>query len=134
MDEGALWIVRICVVLVLVAAVILVPWSTRRAADGRMPRNEFGGIRIPSTMASENAWRAGHVAARGAADVAAWGLGPACVLVLVLPGVMGFVLAALSGALWLLAWVLVGAVRASKAARAVSGTGDNPEHPDSGDE
>jgi SdpI/YfhL protein family len=30
----------------------------RMAATGRLPRNLFAGIRIPSTMRSDEAWRA----------------------------------------------------------------------------
>ncbi|OHT86710.1 SdpI family protein [Mycobacteroides saopaulense] len=45
---------------VLAAIVLLMTW---RAATGRLPRNQMMGIRIPCTMASEQAWRAGHRAA-----------------------------------------------------------------------
>ncbi|GLD00578.1 hypothetical protein Mkiyose1088_24440 [Mycobacterium kiyosense] len=33
------------------------------AASGLLPRNQIAGIRIPSVMASDTAWRAGHRAA-----------------------------------------------------------------------
>ena len=52
---------------VLGAAASLV---TRRAADGRLGRNAFAGIRTGSTLRSEAAWRAGHAAAVPLSDVA----------------------------------------------------------------
>jgi hypothetical protein len=47
--------------LILVAVVALV--TTHCAASGKLNRNGIAGIRIPSTMASDDAWRAGHRAA-----------------------------------------------------------------------
>ncbi len=49
---GALW---------LVAAVSVV--TSLLAASGKLERNHVAGIRLPSTMASDAAWRAGHRAA-----------------------------------------------------------------------
>jgi hypothetical protein len=37
--------------------------TTHLAASGKLERNSFGGFRIPSAMASDAAWRAGHRAA-----------------------------------------------------------------------
>jgi hypothetical protein len=37
--------------------------TTHLAASGRLERNSFAGFRIPSAMASDAAWRAGHRAA-----------------------------------------------------------------------
>ena len=34
-----------------------------RAANGRLPRNQWAGIRTPATMRSDQAWMAGHRAA-----------------------------------------------------------------------
>lgn len=36
---------------------------SQHAAAGRIPRNHLVGIRLPSTQASDAAWRAGHRAA-----------------------------------------------------------------------
>ena len=53
--------------LVLCGAAALVAWLvpavTRRAAEGGLNRNRLAGIRIPSTLASDRAWVAGHRAA-----------------------------------------------------------------------
>jgi hypothetical protein len=53
----------------------------RLAAAGRLPRNLVAGIRLPSTLHSDEAWRAGHRAAASALTVS--GLGPIVVAVLV---------------------------------------------------
>ena len=44
----------------LAVAIITVIW---RAASGRLQRNQTTGIRLPSTMRSDEAWKAGHRAA-----------------------------------------------------------------------
>lgn len=47
--------------LIAVAVVVIaVEW---RAANGRLRRNQWAGIRTPSTMRSDRAWMAGHRAA-----------------------------------------------------------------------
>jgi hypothetical protein len=48
------------VFLVLTVVLIAVAW---RAANGRLKRNQWTGIRTPSTMRSDQAWVAGHRAA-----------------------------------------------------------------------
>lgn len=45
-----------------VLPLVTVP-STYLAASGKLKRNGMVGLRIPSTMASDAAWRAGHRAA-----------------------------------------------------------------------
>jgi hypothetical protein len=46
--------------IVITVVLIAVSW---RAANGRLQRNPWGGIRTPSTMRSDQAWVAGHRAA-----------------------------------------------------------------------
>jgi hypothetical protein len=46
--------------IVLAVAIIAVNWW---AASGRLQRNQWVGIRIPSTMRSDQAWVTGHRAA-----------------------------------------------------------------------
>ncbi len=91
----------------------------RMAAAGRLPRNIVAGIRIPSTMRSDEAWRAGHRAAASALTAA--GLGPVVVAVLVAaksPGRDAESALARIGTGWLLAWLGLATVQASRAARA----------------
>ncbi|MEM6109100.1 SdpI family protein [Mycobacterium sp. 050272] len=46
----------------IAAAVVLITVNWR-AANGRLKRNQWTGIRTPSTMSSDQAWVAGHRAA-----------------------------------------------------------------------
>lgn len=105
---------QLIVTALLAVIVVSVTW---RAASGRLARNQTMGIRIPSTMASEKAWQAGHRAA----------LPVTCLLV---PVAAIADLTALNGAasvlvmlLWAIAAVVVvvmAAVVAGRAARRVS--------------
>jgi uncharacterized membrane protein len=93
--------------------------TTYCAAAGKLRRNQIAGIRLPATMASDAAWRAGHraaipfmwltvpVAVVGSAVVATMKLGP---LVAVVVGLLPIVLIAI---------VIAAAVAAHKAARRV---------------
>jgi hypothetical protein len=94
----------------------------RMAAAGRLPRNLFAGIRIPSTMRSDEAWRAGHRAAAPALTVA--GLGPVVAAVAAAvtaakqpdPDAGKALLRAGNG--WLLGWLGLAVLQANRAARA----------------
>lgn len=46
-----------------IAAAIVLITVNRRAASGQLKRNQWTGIRTPSTMRSDQAWVAGHRAA-----------------------------------------------------------------------
>jgi uncharacterized membrane protein len=46
---------------IVICVVIIV--TSRRAASGKLPRNQYVGIRTPSTMRSDAAWVAAHRAA-----------------------------------------------------------------------
>ncbi|MGA3354285.1 MAG: SdpI family protein [Acidimicrobiales bacterium] len=91
------------------------------AATGRLPRNLFAGIRIPSTMRSDEAWRAGHQAAASALTVA--GVGPvvsAIIVVATRPGSkVQTVLSRISTG-WLVGWIGYATVEANRAARAIN--------------
>ncbi len=61
MDENEIGALAGAAALALAAVALGV--VARLAAADRLPRNGFAGIRIPSTMRSDSAWRAGHRAA-----------------------------------------------------------------------
>lgn len=52
---------------IVICALLLTLCS--RAANGRLPRNQWAGIRTPATMRSDQAWMAGHRAALRLAPV-----------------------------------------------------------------
>jgi SdpI/YfhL protein family len=94
----------------------------RLSAAGLLPRNMLAGIRIPSTLRSADAWRAGHEAAAGALTVA--GLGPLAAAAFVgvrEPDEESEKVISRIGAAWLLGWVGFATFQASRAARAVAG-------------
>ena len=93
----------------------------RMAATGHLPRNLFAGIRLPSTMRSDEAWRAGHEAAASALMVA--GVGPVVTALFVRaknPGHKGQSILSKVSNMWLLGWIGFASVRANRAARAAS--------------
>ena len=89
--------------VILLGAGLAILVTALLAAGGRLPRNYVAGIRTPSLLRSEQAWRAGHAAAApwllGAGAVVTIGavallavrpdelVGAACLLVLT--GIMG---------------------------------------------
>ena len=91
----------------------------RLAAAGKLPRNLFAGIRIPSTLSSDEAWQAGHQAAVSALTVA--GLGPvmtALIAVAKRPEYDAERSLLRVGNVWLLGWLGVATFQANRAARA----------------
>jgi hypothetical protein len=100
----------------------------RLAAAGRLPRNLFAGIRIPSTIRSDEGWLAGHKAAASALTVA--GLGPVAAAVIVTarspePDTETLLLRIANG--WLLGWIGLATLQASRAARAAQAiVGNSP--------
>ena len=58
MDEDLL--LRIVLFVVMAGSGLLLVWMARATASGRLGRNMIAGIRIPSTMASDEAWLAAH--------------------------------------------------------------------------
>jgi hypothetical protein len=93
----------------------------RLAATRRLPRNVLAGIRIPSTMRSDEAWRAGHEAA--AAALTAAGLGPivaAGIVAVKRPGHDAEKALTRTGTGWMLVWLGLATLQASRAARATA--------------
>ena len=91
----------------------------RTAAMGRLPRNPVIGIRIPSTLRSDEAWRAGHGAAASALTVS--GVGPiaaAAVVGLTRPSPRTEAFLLRLGSVWLLGWIGRATFVASRATRA----------------
>jgi hypothetical protein len=91
----------------------------RLSSTGRLPRNIVAGIRLPSTMRSDEAWLAGHRAAAPALTAA--GLGPVAAAAIVgamRPGPDARTALFRIGGGWLLAWLGVATVQANRAARA----------------
>ncbi len=95
-------------------------WMGQAAASGRLSRNRLAGIRIPSTMASEEAWRAAHIRAR--VPIVSSGYAAfACAIFALLPVSMPAVMTGISvGCAVMVGLVLYGAVVGSRAARAVA--------------
>lgn len=92
------------------------------AASGLLPRNHIAGIRTPSVMASDAAWRAGHRAAIPViwltAPVAL--AGTAVAVIMPNPGLVRLAVLATSAAF--VAILLSCAVVANRAARRAAGT------------
>lgn len=91
----------------------------RLSAVGRLPRNLLAGIRIPSTMRSNEAWLAGHHAAASALTAA--GFGPimaAVVTVVWKPSADTETVLFRIATGWLLGWLGFATFQASRAARA----------------
>lgn len=55
---------RVVLFVVMLGSGLLLLWMARAAASGRLKRNRFAGIRVPSTMASDEAWLAAHIRAK----------------------------------------------------------------------
>ncbi|HLS24819.1 MAG TPA: SdpI family protein [Beutenbergiaceae bacterium] len=104
--------------VLLVCCGLLLLWTARAAAHGRLPRNRLAGIRTRATMASDEAWLIGHQAARRLGEWAG-GCFVAAGAVAAMPGSPWvFVGAALLATVVAIALVLRAGVVASKAAHA----------------
>lgn len=62
----------VVLLLVLAGAGLLLVWCARATADGRIDRNQVAGIRTATTLASDEAWRTAHRAARPLSEAAGW--------------------------------------------------------------
>jgi hypothetical protein len=100
---------------------VVVDWA---AASGRLRRNQWMGIRIPSTMRSDRGWVAGHRAALGLMPlhlIVGVGL---LVAVLFTPTLEGVHLVGIVGAGIFLVVAAITAIVANRAAKAVEVDGE----------
>ncbi|HXQ20013.1 MAG TPA: SdpI family protein [Acidimicrobiales bacterium] len=100
-----------------IAGTILIALG-RLGATGRLPRNIVAGIRIPSTMRSDEAWLAGHQAAASALTAAGAGSVAVAAAAVTRPGRNAQTLLYRMGGAWLLAWLGLAIFQANTAARA----------------
>ncbi len=104
--------------LLMIGSGALLAWIAVRTADGRIGRNYLAGMRIPSTMASDEAWLAGHQAARSATLAAAGASAAAGVICLFRPSNALAMTSILVGCGLMVALVGLGAFQANRAAQA----------------
>lgn len=112
-------------IIVAIGGIALV-WLARKSAAGTLARNGLAGVRTAVTMASDTAWYPAQAAAAPATAVAGWGgiaggvlsalacafaLGNAAPEWFVVLGLVLLIVAAV----WVLAWVIVGGVRGTRA-------------------
>lgn len=64
-------VARIVLFVVMGGTGVLLLWMARAAATGRLRRNQWAGIRTPSTMTSDEAWLAAHQRAERPTQLAA---------------------------------------------------------------
>nr|WP_167405809.1 SdpI family protein [Sphaerisporangium cinnabarinum] len=77
--------------LVLAGAGLLLVWCARATASGRIGRNQVAGIRTATTLASDDAWRTAHRAARPLSEAAGWVLVVAAPVLLLVDDAAGLV-------------------------------------------
>jgi hypothetical protein len=106
----------------LLGLAVLVFWFAALLADGTVSRNHALGIRLPSLLRSDQAWREGHRAARGPLRAGAAGCGILAVVSAALGGSpTPYVVVVLGAVVVLLAGVAVATFRAQRAASAAAG-------------
>ncbi len=106
----------------LVSLGLLLGWMAQASRGDGLERNSLIGIRTRATMASDDAWRAGHRAAAALLGVAAWSSGGIGVTgtVLAIAGSWLAGVAVAAGYLALVVLLVTATVRAGRAARAAS--------------
>lgn len=116
------WLAAVgCAVLILLVNAAI--WGLVRAASDGVGRNRLAGIRLPSLLRSDEAWRAGHDAA--AATMRPWLCVAAALILLSIPAQVVPVLYVVLLGLSLLGTVValgVGTLSASRAARRDAGS------------
>ncbi|PTR22886.1 SdpI/YhfL family protein [Rhodococcus sp. OK519] len=117
---------QIALCLTFVIAGVTIAWTSWAAANGRLRRNPYLGIRTPTVMFSDETWATAHRASR------AWtGIGGAASVVTGLAVLVPMSEAAHTalagvGAACLLGFTLIGARVGVQAARDVISAGDHP--------
>lgn len=112
-------IARIVLVIAMAGGGALLLWLAHATASGKVRRNFFAGIRLASTLASDEAWLAGHRAAKSPTIAAAW-CGIVSGLVAVTPVTAEvYVGAVLVGCVAMLALILHAARLANRAAKRI---------------
>ncbi|QMU98488.1 SdpI family protein [Microbacterium esteraromaticum] len=118
MDEDL--ITRIVLFVALVGSGLLMVWMAHATATGKLKRNRVAGIRIPSTLESEEAWLAAHIRAKRPTLIAGYiAIGAGLIALLPLPA-PALAIVALGACVLMLALVLYGARVGSRAAREVT--------------
>ncbi len=102
--------------LLLAAAGTVTAVVVRAAAQGRLARNAFAGIRTRATLRSDSSWQEGHAAARSAGDLTGSGLVVAGAALPFVRDAGWFVALRLLAGAWAVGWSLVAKVRADRAA------------------
>ncbi|MCO1337401.1 hypothetical protein BJH93_00580 [Kocuria polaris] len=128
MTDSILMSLGSAVVLMLVGCLLL--WAGKSAAQGNIGRNRAIGIRTRWTLASDEAWEAGHQAGRRGLKIGSLGLVSGAILAMpcaflprlgVSEGATNSIVSSLTFAscIWLLCWVLAAAKAANRAAKAL---------------
>ncbi|MFZ4078920.1 MAG: SdpI family protein [Microbacteriaceae bacterium] len=113
-------LLRVFIIVFPIVSGSAIVWTAHACASGRIKRNWAIGIRLPSTVKSEDAWLACHRRAQRAltgGGLAMIATGLAGILPLALPAAITIVGA---GALTMLSFVLYAAVVGVRAARALN--------------
>jgi uncharacterized membrane protein len=105
----------------LAFVLIAVDWA---AASGRLRRNQWVGIRIPSTMRDDRAWVAGHRAALRLMPLHLLTGVALVIAVLCAPTVGGVHLVGIGGAVVFVVVAVVTGIMAGRAAKAVNAKPD----------
>ncbi|MCP2031125.1 putative membrane protein [Okibacterium sp. HSC-33S16] len=111
---------RVVMALILIAGGTVVLAVARATASARIGRNPIAGIRIPATMASDEAWLVAHRAAERHTTLGAW-----CAFASVIPAILPVpfgvaVVSILVGSIAMMVLVLIGAAVGARAARGLS--------------
>ncbi|WP_054009336.1 SdpI family protein [Arthrobacter sp. ERGS1:01] len=106
-------------VVLLIVCYFLIVFVAIRCADGRIGVNGMAGIRTPTIMTNEQTWLAAHKAAKTPTLIGAYAAMAATVLAAFLPAEPLQATAILVGCGLLLAGILVGAAKGTKAAKRV---------------